>query len=133
MQQLSARPHLMYNQGLPQNGQDWIKTCWSTESSGESENGSSLFESIATAIDKEISQYKNDEQIERSGDLLQWLAVNQHRFPTLSALARHFLTAQVTSVPSERDAGNIVDRKRCVLDPENVDCLVFLHKNMSTW
>ena len=36
-------------------------------------------------------------------------------------------------MPSERifsDAGNIVDRKRCVLDPENVDCLVFLHKNM---
>ena len=114
----------------PRLDQDLLEYC---ESSGESENGSSPFESIATAIDKEISQYKSDEQIECSGDLLQWWAVNQHRFPTLSALARHFLTAQATSVPSKRifsDAGNIVDRKRCVLDPENVDCLVFLHKNM---
>ena len=72
----------------PRLDRDLLEYC---ESSGESENGSSLFESIATAIDKEISQYKSDEQLERSGDLLQWWAVNQHRFPTLSALARHFL------------------------------------------
>ena len=37
-------------------------------------------------------------------------------------------------MPSERifsDAGNIVDRKRCVLDPENVDCLVLTQKHVN--
>ena len=45
----------------PRLDQDLLEYC---KSSGESENGSSPFESIATAIDKEISQYKSDEQIE---------------------------------------------------------------------
>ena len=56
-------------QKRPRLDQNLLEHC---ESSGKSENGSSPFESIATAIDKEISQYKIDEQIERSGDLFQW-------------------------------------------------------------
>lgn len=65
-------------------------------------------------------------------DPLHWWAANEHRFPTLSSLVRCYLAIQATSVPSERmfsDAGTIVDRKRA-LDPDNVDHLVFLHKNM---
>ena len=67
-------------------------------------------------------------------DPLRWWAANEHHFPTLSSLVRRYQAIQATSIPSEHmfsDAGTTVDRKRCALDPDNVDHLVFLHKNMS--
>lgn len=114
----------------PRLEQDLFEYC---ESSSESNNGSSpsVNESIAFAIEREISQYRSDSQIERMEEPLRWWAANEHRFPTLSSLARRYLAIQATSVPSEcmfSDAGTIVDRKRA-LDPDNVDHLMFLHKN----
>ena len=51
----------------------------------------------------------------------------------LPRMARRYLGVVATSVPSERlfsTAGNVVTAKRCALEPENVEKLVFLHDNL---
>ena len=101
------------------------------ESSGES-NGSSPAD-VCDKVEREISQYKAEEEIGSTADPLMWRKLNHHRLPTLSCLAKKFLCIPATSVPSERlfsNAGTIVDRRRCSLDPNNVDCLLFLHSNL---
>ena len=48
-------------------------------------------------------------------------------------MAKKYLGIVATSVPSERlfsMAGNVVTAKRCALEPENVEKLVFLHDNL---
>ena len=55
-------------------------------------------------------------------------------FPLLASLAGLYLCVQASSVASERifsTAGDIVTATRACLDPENVDRLIFLKKNMS--
>ena len=55
-------------------------------------------------------------------------------FPLLASLAGLYLCVQASSVASERmfsSAGDIVTATRACLDPENVDRLIFLKKNMS--
>ena len=47
-------------------------------------------------------------------------------------MARRYLATPATEVPSERVfsiAGLTVTKRRCSLDPKNVDALIFLHKN----
>lgn len=84
-------------------------------------------------VEREISRYKTEEEIDSNGDPLMWWKLNHHRFPILSILARRFLCITATSVPCERifsDAGVVVNRRRCALDPNNVECLLFLHSNL---
>ena len=59
-------------------------------------------------------------------------------FPSLASLAGLYLCVQASSVASERmfssagsSAGDIVTATGACLDPENVDLLIFLKKNMS--
>ena len=83
-------------------------------------------------IEREVSQFKAEE-IDNTEEPLEWWKLNQHRFPILSSMAKKYLCIPATSVPCERlfsDAGTVVDRKRCSLDPNNVDCLLFLHCNL---
>ena len=97
-------------------------------------NGSSPAQICAAAIvEKEILQYKADDPISRTSDPLKWWKENETRFTYLSKVAKKLLCIQATSVPSERlfsAAGNIVSKKRASLHSTNVDCLLFLHKNM---
>ena len=65
---------------------------------------------------------------------LEWWKHNGSRYPRLSLLALKYLGIPATSVPSDRvfsKAGEIVSRRRASLKPSNVDCLVFLSKNLS--
>ena len=63
---------------------------------------------------------------------LEWWKSRVSTFPTLSRLAAKYLCIPASSVPSERIfsiAGNIVTKKRCRLSPDNVNQMIFLHRN----
>ncbi|MBN3281491.1 ZBED4 protein, partial [Polyodon spathula] len=62
-------------------------------------------------------------------------AVLDPRYKSLEFTDHIYLTVPATSVPFERlfsKAGNIVTKLRSSLGPENVDKLVFLHKNLKS-
>ncbi|OWZ17225.1 hypothetical protein PHMEG_0008867 [Phytophthora megakarya] len=65
-------------------------------------------------------------------DTLAWWSVNSATYPNISKLARKWLGAVATSVPSERafsTSRNIITAKRCSLAPELVRDLVFIAEN----
>ena len=116
---------------LPPKRQKWQELFDYTESGGSSD-GSSPRDTSYT-IEQEVAQYRAEKQIEQGCDPLAWWKLNCHRFKVLSQLARKFFSVPATSVPSERlfsAAGNIVSAKRASLTPQNVECLVFLNKNL---
>ena len=101
--------------------------------SGDSSDSTSPGIRRAHITEREVSLYRAENEVKRSGDPLFWWKTNEHRFPTLAKLARKVLCIPATSVPSERlfsAAGNIITKKRASLDPENVDCLCFLSQNL---
>ena len=65
-------------------------------------------------------------------DPLQWWKEREIIFPNLKKLVKKYLCVPASSVPCERIfslAGHIVSKKRSSLSPENIDLLIFLHKN----
>lgn len=67
-----------------------------------------------------------------SSSPLEWWKVNENRYAALAPVARQFLAVPATSTPSERifsSSGLVVEKLRAALSAENVDALVFLHKN----
>ena len=63
-------------------------------------------------------------------DILKWWKINQLRFPILSKMARDFLAAQASSVPSERGfsrSGLTVTSLRNSLHPDTVRFLMCLN------
>lgn len=64
--------------------------------------------------------------------LLYWKEKNA-AWPLLACLAQKYLAPPCTTVPSERlfgTASNIATDKRTRLDPEKVEMLLFLNKNI---
>ena len=62
-----------------------------------------------------------------------WWKEHQVTFPHISKVAQRYLCVPGTSVASERvfsTAGDIVSASRSRLDPEHVDMLIFLQKNL---
>ena len=79
-------------------------------------------------VETEVARYMAEPQ--KRDDPLKWWKMNGHRFPHLQKLAKKFLCRPSTSVPSERlfsAAGLTVTKGRARLDPDTVDCLLFLH------
>ena len=65
-------------------------------------------------------------------DPITWWRERAPTYPIISRLAKKYLVIPAYSVLSERIfslARNIVTKKRANLKPENVDRLIFLHKN----
>ena len=65
-------------------------------------------------------------------DLLLWWKQNENNFPNLAKLAMKYLAIPAMEIPSERAfsiAGLTVSKLRASLNPDNVDKLIFLHKN----
>ena len=64
---------------------------------------------------------------------LDWWKLEANRLPLLSSVARKYLCACASSVPSERVfsvGGNIVNSKRNSLHPDKVNFLIFLASNL---
>lgn len=83
-------------------------------------------------IRDEIHRYKSVECSLKTLPLDFWRS-NCHSYQNIAKLAMQYLSMQATSVPSERvfsTAGDIVTCQRSLLDPESVDMLIFLKKNM---
>ena len=81
----------------------------------------------------ELEYFMKEPDLDPDSNPLEWWRKNCERFPALSLYANKLLCVPATSVSSERIfsvAGNIVTKKRSNLLPENVDMLVFLHKNL---
>ena len=94
------------------------------------EKSKSQGEIIKSEIDRYFSEILQIE--EAQFDVLLWWKERATAYRRLSKLARRYLGAPGTSVPSERlfsSAGNLITKNRACLKPENVDKLLFLHKN----
>ena len=100
----------------------------------QEERGQKSSLSFTDTIREEVASYRAADGIAVGGDPLAWWKVNDKKFPHIAMMARCYLAVPATSVPSERvfsTAGDIVTAKRSCLNPENVDILIFLKKNMS--
>ena len=79
----------------------------------------------------ELKQYFKQPVISRNKDPLEWWSKNAHTFPSLERVAKVYLSAVATSVPSERlfsKAGELISAKRNRIKPKNVNMLLFLNK-----
>ena len=90
--------------------------------------------SVAMQIQNEIVLYHHDVK-ETDTDIspLSWWSKNADCYKHLSRVAKKYLCVAATSVASERvfsTSGNVVSAKRSRLDPETVDQLTFLAKNL---
>ena len=82
--------------------------------------------------DDEVSRYARLANIKVKDDPLIWWVNHRDSFPTLTQLARKYLSIPATSVPSERlfsDAGNHISAKRTRLAPDLVNRVLFLKRN----
>lgn len=82
---------------------------------------------------KEMNSYFALPLIDRKDNPLKWWQLNKNNFPALANLARKFLSAPPSSVWSERlfsEAGNICEKLRNRLLPDNIEELAFLHHNL---
>ncbi|XP_022073035.2 E3 SUMO-protein ligase ZBED1-like [Acanthochromis polyacanthus] len=89
-------------------------------------------ESEKRKIETELATYLLIPDIEPDTDPLEWWKQHQPNFPSLSLLAKKYLSIPATSAPSERVfsvGGGIVTCNRACLKPEVVDRLIFLAKN----
>lgn len=65
-------------------------------------------------------------------DILQFWKTNANIYPHISALVRKILNVPATSTPAERVfsiAGLTITKKRSLLNPMNVDRIIFVHDN----
>ena len=82
---------------------------------------------------REVDKYLNEEYLDRKGDPLVWWNQRKLIYPKLYSFVLKRLCIVATSVPCERTfsiAGQIITDRRCLLLPEKVDQLTFLHHNM---
>ncbi|KAM9853513.1 E3 SUMO-protein ligase ZBED1-like [Aulostomus maculatus] len=84
-------------------------------------------------VEEEVTQYMLGDCLDVDGNPFKWWEKEEGKFPRLAKVAQRHFCVPGTSVPSERvfsTAGDIVSACRSRLDPDNVDRLVFLQKNL---
>ncbi len=89
--------------------------------------------SVSLTTKDEMDRFIQEPIVDHDSNVLEWWRRNEERFYALSVLAKKLFCIPATSVPSERIfsiAGNIITKKRASLKPDNLDMLVFLHKNL---
>merc|ERR1712121_107306 len=81
----------------------------------------------------ETDRFFNQESLDMDADPLEYWISNQGNFPHLYQVAIKAICAPATSVPSERlfsTAGDLICAKRARLNPQNVNKILFLNKNL---
>ena len=85
-------------------------------------------------LSQEIQSYASDVLLKRNQDPLAWWKLNEGRFRKLAKLARRFLSAPASSVPSERlfsEAGGMYTAKRNRLAPQKAEMMLVIRGNMA--
>ena len=85
-------------------------------------------------VERELQIWRDATPVSKdlSLDILEFWKGQESRLPLLASLAKDTLAIQVTSASSERvfsEGGNVVSKKRTLLNPENAEMLVFIHDN----
>lgn len=91
-------------------------------------------DTVKDKVSKEISRYLKEIKCEMQQNPLVWQKSHALTYPYLSLAARTYLAIQGTSVAAERvfsTAGLVLNAQRSRLDPDLVDKILFLNKNMS--
>lgn len=90
-------------------------------------------QSVENRVDNELLAYKSENPMPLNTSPLEWWKLNEMNYPLLSKLAKMYHSIPATSVASERvfsTAGDVVTAQRSCLNPEQVDYLIFLKKNL---
>ena len=83
--------------------------------------------------EEELKRYLDEPSPDIDDCPLKWWKQHHSRFTAISKVAKQTLCIPATSTPSERlfsKAGQIINKKRGCLDPQNVDLLCFLAENL---
>jgi hypothetical protein len=109
-----------------------------TQDDDDDEDDAAEAMTLAAEVTLELSMFQKDkgcpltkEDCTYSCPLIWWKA-NHPKFPKIWLLARKILAIPATSAPAERVfsvGANVIDKKRAVLKPENVEILLFLRGN----
>lgn len=98
------------------------------------ERGNAAAAPNPNTVIQEYALYRDTEQrAAKNSDPLDWWKVNATKYPKLAKLARKYLSAPPTSVPSERlfsEAEAIYDARRSRLNPDKVEMLLFIRGNL---
>ena len=83
---------------------------------------------------EEIDKYLEINKEGKETNPLEWWRYHEKRFPILASIARKYLDICAMSVSSERlfsDVGNNITNKRINLDPNLVEKMLFLKRNIN--
>ena len=104
--------------------------------SSDSGNGRNA---IATDCDMYVKKAKEElkkwkaNPNQKSYDVMTFWNNHRLKFPSLAPIARKWLCALATSVPSERcfsTSGNVVTKKRAALGSDHIRDIIFIHDNV---
>jgi len=87
---------------------------------------------VAKDGNMEFARYMAEPLLSRTSDMLAWWRDNKGRFPLMASVARTYLGAPPSRVPSERlfsTAGGVITEHRTRLLPENAEKLIFMKFN----
>lgn len=85
-------------------------------------------QTLETRVENEIMSYKSESNMPLNSNPLEWWKVREQSYPLLSKLAKMYLCIPATSVASECVFSTAAQRS--CLSPDQVDCLIFLKKNL---
>ncbi|GCB82899.1 E3 SUMO-protein ligase ZBED1 [Scyliorhinus torazame] len=83
-------------------------------------------------IHQQLESYLTEPLRKRNTNPFEWWKNNEHRFPAVANLARQYLAIPATSVSATTAffcSNSIPDLARSALLPEDIDQILFLHKN----